>query len=88
MPVRLQGYECAEVVIGSDVWIGAHATILPGVTIGDRAVVGAGAVVTRDVGEGQVVVGVPARVIGSRDGESSVPLPGDRDDESADRTGQ
>ena len=48
------------IVIGRNVWIGAHAVILPGVTIGDGAIVGAGAVVTRDVAPGTVVVGVPA----------------------------
>jgi acetyltransferase-like isoleucine patch superfamily enzyme len=46
--------------IGRNVWIGTHAVILPGVSIGDNAVVGAGAVVTRDVAAGAVVVGVPA----------------------------
>lgn len=51
------------VVIGKDVWIGGHASILPGVTIGDGAVVGAGAVVTKDVPPRAVVAGVPARVI-------------------------
>lgn len=65
-PVRLQGYELAPVRIGRDVWIGAHATILPGVTIGDRAIVGAGAVVTKDVPAGTVVAGVPAKPIGAR----------------------
>jgi acetyltransferase-like isoleucine patch superfamily enzyme len=49
------------VSIGRNVWIGSHAVILPGVTIGDSAVVGAGAVVTRDVAAGSVVTGVPAR---------------------------
>ena len=39
----------APIVVGKDVWIGAHATILKGVTIGDGAIVAAGAVVTRDV---------------------------------------
>jgi acetyltransferase-like isoleucine patch superfamily enzyme len=51
------------VVIGKGVWIGGNSTILPGVTIGDFSVVGAGSVVTRDVPPGAVVVGVPARVI-------------------------
>ena len=46
--------------IGKNVWIGAHATILPGVSIGDGAVVAAGAVVTKDVPEKTVVGGVPA----------------------------
>jgi maltose O-acetyltransferase len=48
------------VVIGRNVWIGTHAVILPGVTIGDGAIIGAGAVVTRDVAPCAVVVGVPA----------------------------
>lgn len=52
--------------IGDDVLIGAGARILGGVTIGDHAVVGAQAVVTRSVAPGAVVAGVPARVIGQR----------------------
>ena len=53
----------APVHIGRDVWIGAHATILPGVTIGDGAIIAAGAVVNRDVPERAVAGGVPAKVI-------------------------
>lgn len=49
--------------IGSRVWIGANAIILPGVQIGDDCVIGAGAVVTRDVPAGAVAVGNPARVL-------------------------
>mgnify|MGYP000559161637 FL=1 len=45
-------------------WIGANATILPGVTIGDHAIVAAGAVVTKDVPANVIVGGVPAKVIG------------------------
>ncbi len=51
------------VVIGDDVWIGGGCVILPGVTIGNNAVIGAGAVVTRDVPPNSVVVGVPARKV-------------------------
>lgn len=53
----------APVRIGNKVWIGAHATILPGVTIGDGAVIGAGAVVTKDVPARTVALGVPAKAV-------------------------
>jgi acetyltransferase-like isoleucine patch superfamily enzyme len=52
--------------IGRDVWIGANAVILGGVTIGDGAVVAAGAVVTKDVEAGAIVAGVPARLVRKR----------------------
>jgi maltose O-acetyltransferase len=57
------------VVIGKNVWIGTSATILPGVTIGDDAVVAAGAVVTKDVPPRTLVAGVPARSIRLLGGE-------------------
>lgn len=47
--------------IGANVWIGGGAIILPGITIGDDAIIGAGSVVTRDVPSGSIVVGNPAR---------------------------
>ena len=53
----------APIEIGSDVWVGAAALILPGVRIGDRAVIGAGSVVTRDVPAGVFAAGSPCRVI-------------------------
>lgn len=53
----------APIKIGAHVWIGSNATILPGVTIGDYAVVAAGAVVTRDVPAMTIVGGVPAKVL-------------------------
>lgn len=58
-----QGISTKEVTIGNDVWIGANATILPGVTIGRHCVVAAGSVVTKDVPDYTVVGGVPARVM-------------------------
>jgi len=51
------------VVLGDYVWVGFGAIVLPGVMIGSRCVIGAGAVVTRDVPAGSVVAGVPARVL-------------------------
>ena len=54
------------VSIGADVWSGGGAIILPGVTIGEGALIGAGAVVTRNVPEGVTVVGNPARPVVSR----------------------
>ena len=58
-----QGISTQPVVIGDDVWIGANAVILPGVTVGSHSVVAAGAVVTKDVPENCVVGGVPAKII-------------------------
>ena len=58
-----QGITTKPVVIKDDVWIGANAVVLPGVTIGSHAVVAAGAVVTHDVPDNTVVGGVPAKAI-------------------------
>ncbi|MEM6537318.1 MAG: acyltransferase [Pseudomonadota bacterium] len=65
-PVTEQAMEENNVIIGNDVWIGARAIILPGVTIGDGAIIGAGAVVTTDIPSFSVAVGVPARVVAKR----------------------
>lgn len=51
------------VKIGKNVWIGSHSTVLPGITVGDWAVIGAGSVVTKDVDAYTIVAGNPARVI-------------------------
>ncbi len=56
-----QGMVAAPVVLEDNVWVGAHATILKGVRIGRHAVIGAGAVVTKDVAAFSTVVGVPAK---------------------------
>jgi acetyltransferase-like isoleucine patch superfamily enzyme len=53
----------APIVIGRNVWVGSNATILPGITIGDNAVIAAAAVVTKDVPANAVVVGSPARIV-------------------------
>jgi maltose O-acetyltransferase len=59
---RKQEY-ARPVTIGSDVWVGGAAIICPGVTIGDRTVIGAGSVVTRDIPAGVLAVGNPCRVV-------------------------
>lgn len=66
MPIMRQGHVPGVVVIEDDVWIGANCVVTPDVRIGRGAVVGAGAVVTRDVAPFAVVGGVPARPIGTR----------------------
>lgn len=65
-PMWQQACEREDIRIGSDVWIGARAVILPGVHIGDGAVVGAGAVVTDDVEPMTIVGGVPAKLLRRR----------------------
>ena len=61
-PIRCEGYEEGAIRVEDDVWIGTGARILKGVTIGEGAVVGANAVVSRDVPPFAVAMGVPARV--------------------------
>lgn len=65
---RRAGLEAGKpVTIGSDVWVGGGAIILPGVTIGERSVIGAGSVVTKDVPPGVFAAGNPCRVIRTLD---------------------
>jgi len=68
VPMRFQGRSPSRIVIGEDVWIGTHAIIVGGVTIGKGAVIGAGSVVNRDIPEYAIAAGVPARVVKSRKG--------------------
>ena len=65
LPIRAQGYEGESITIGRNVWLGAHVIVLPGVTIGDDAVVGAGSVVTASIPGAEIWAGVPARRIRS-----------------------
>ena len=60
---RRKWENCRPVKIGKECWIGGHATICPGVTIGDRSVIGAGAVVVKDIPADSLAVGNPARVV-------------------------
>ncbi len=66
VPMAFLGHIEAPVTIGSDVWIGANAVVLPGVRIADHTVVSAGAVVTHDTEPWSIVGGIPARRIGER----------------------
>ena len=63
---RPEGEKKYEIVVGSDVWIGSHALLMPGIRIGDGAVIAAGSVVTKDVLPFSIVGGVPAKVIKMR----------------------
>ena len=67
IPIWKQDMKALGITIGDDVWIGANCTILDGVTIGNGAIIAAGAVVTRDVEEFSIVGGVPAKLIKFRD---------------------
>jgi acetyltransferase-like isoleucine patch superfamily enzyme len=65
-PIKDQGIAKSPVRIGSDVWLGTKATVVRGTRVGDGSVIGANAVVTRDLPEYSIAAGVPARVIRSR----------------------
>lgn len=62
-PKKRQELHPLPIYIGKDAWLGANVTILPGVKIGDGAVIAAGAVVTKDVSANTVVAGVPAKLV-------------------------
>jgi acetyltransferase-like isoleucine patch superfamily enzyme len=68
VPVLEQGRVSRGIDVGEGAWLGAGAKVLDGVQIGDRAVVGAGAVVRHAVAAGAIAVGIPARIVGQRDG--------------------
>jgi acetyltransferase-like isoleucine patch superfamily enzyme len=66
-PIREQGIDKHDVRVGHNVWMGYGACILRGTTVGDNAVIGASAVVTKDVPDNAIVGGIPAKVIRMRD---------------------
>ncbi|MFA7156720.1 MAG: DapH/DapD/GlmU-related protein [Bacilli bacterium] len=66
VPIRLQGSENKAIIIEENVWLAASVNVMPGVRIGEGSVIGAGAVVTKDIPPFSVAVGVPARVIKNR----------------------
>lgn len=64
MATRNRGLETARPIkVGNNVWVGGHVSVMPGVTIGDNSVIGAGSVVTRDIPANVVAAGNPCRVI-------------------------
>jgi maltose O-acetyltransferase len=67
IPMRLQGFQKDQpITIEDDVWVGTRVTILPGVTVGKGSIIGAGAVVTKDVPPYCIAAGNPAKIIRSR----------------------
>jgi acetyltransferase-like isoleucine patch superfamily enzyme len=79
VPIRAQPPQGSPIVVEDDVWLGASAIVLGGVTVGRGSVVGAGAVVTNSLPPYSVARGVPARVVGVRgeEPEGAMPLPGE-----------
>ena len=86
-PIHRQGVVSLGIVIGDDVWIGANCAILDGVTIGNGAVIAAGAVVTQDIPALAIAGGVPAKVLRSRGAPVRKSNAGDIEDQLA-RLGQ
>jgi acetyltransferase-like isoleucine patch superfamily enzyme len=82
VPIHVQKHETLGITIEDDVWIGANAVVLDGVTIGKGAVIAAGAVVTKDVPPLAIAAGVPAKVVRRR-GEEKSSAPSDRAAEEA-----
>ena len=66
VPINAQGITTQDITIGNNVWLGHGAYIMPGVHIGNNAIIGAKTVVTHDIPENAIAVGVPARVIRMR----------------------
>ncbi|BDU51119.1 acyltransferase [Haliovirga abyssi] len=66
IPIKFQGYKYKEVIIEDNVWVGRGTTILAGIKIGRDSIVGAGAVVTRNIEPFSIVGGVPAKLISKR----------------------
>ncbi len=66
IPMTFQGITCKGIKIGNDVWLGARVVVTDGVEIGEGSIIGAGAIVSRNIPPYSIAVGVPARVVKSR----------------------
>ena len=64
--IRDQGHEISDIKVGNDVWFGSNVVVLPGVSLGNGCVIGAGTVITKSFDDFVILAGVPARVVGSR----------------------
>jgi acetyltransferase-like isoleucine patch superfamily enzyme len=67
LSIKSQPHSYGEIFIGNDCWIASHVTVVPGVTIADGAIVGANAVVTKDLKPNTMNAGIPAKIIGVRE---------------------
>jgi acetyltransferase-like isoleucine patch superfamily enzyme len=73
IPIHKQPHTCKGIVLGDDIWVGAHVTIVDGTRIGSHSILAGGAVVTRDVPDYAVVGGNPSRIIRMRNESPAVP---------------
>jgi acetyltransferase-like isoleucine patch superfamily enzyme len=71
-PIHLRHIVTGDITIGDGVWIGSNVVVLPNIKIGNYAIIGANAVVTKDVGDFEVVGGVPAKLLYTKDREKCV----------------
>ena len=66
-PIPISGDKFGKIIIGKDSWIAANCIITSGVTIGSGAIIGAGSIVTKDIPDNAIAMGVPAKIIRMRD---------------------
>jgi len=78
IPIRKQGHTCGDITIEDDVWLGSNVVVLRDVTIGQGAIIGAGAVVTHDIPPMSIAVGVPARPSSKREFSGQITMSEDR----------
>jgi acetyltransferase-like isoleucine patch superfamily enzyme len=67
IPWRYKAYKSGKIILKKDCFLGAGSIVLPGITVGEGAVVGAGSVISRDVAPWSIMFGAPAQLVGKRD---------------------